>query len=193
MNKREDWIEKGFSEEQTTDVLNEFHSLNKQITDLQKELENSKVQGKRVEELEKQLDEINKSKMTEQEKIDANLRESEEIKRKAQIALNTANAKNILAGYDVGDEILESIVVGDEQTAINKATLLKAKFDTLKDNTTKQVKEELSNLNAKPNPSNVLNQDDSMTIEKFSKMTMLEQKKWKDEHLDEYHEMYSKK
>ena len=193
MNKREDWIEKGFSEEQTTDVLNEFHSLNKQINDLKKELENSKGQSQKVQELQKQLDEINKAKMTEQEKIDANLKESEEIKRKAQIALNTANAKTILAGYDVDDEILESIVIGDEQSAINKANLLKARFDTLKDNTSKQVREELSNLNAKPNPSNVPNQDDRMTIEKFSKMTMTEQKQWKDAHLDEYHEMYSKK
>lgn len=193
MKKREDWIEKGFSEEQTTDVLNEFHSLNKQINDLQKELENSKEQSKKVQELEKQLDEINKSKMTEQEKINANLRESEEIKKKAQIALNTANAKTILAGYDVDDEILSSIVIGDEQSAINKANLLKARFDTLKDNTSKQVREELSNLNAKPNPSNISNQDDRMTIDKFSKMTMLEQKQWKDSHLDEYHEMYSKK
>ena len=57
----------------------------------------------------------------------------------------------------------------------------------------KQVREELSNLSAKPNPSNVPNQDDRMTIEKFSKMTMTEQKQWKDEHLDEYHEMYSQK
>ena len=177
--KREDWIGKGFSEEQTTDILNEFHGLNQEIEKLKKEVASSNETKAKADELQKQ--------------IDANLKESEELKRKAQIALNTANAKTILAGYDVDEEIIASIVSGDEQSAINKANLLKSKFDALKDNTSKQVREELSNLSAKPNPSNVPNQDDSMTIEKFSKMTMLEQKKWKDEHLDEYHEMYSQK
>ena len=191
--KRENWIEKGFSEEQTTDILNEFHGLNQEIERLKKEVASSNETKAKADELQKQIDEINKAKMTEQEKIDANLKESEELKRKAQIALNTANAKTILAGYDVDDEIIASIVSGDEQSAINKANLLKSKFDTLKDNTSKQVREELSNLSAKPNPSNVPNQDDTMTKEKFSKMTMTEQKLWKDEHLDEYHEMYSQK
>lgn len=191
--KREDWIGKGFSEEQTTDILNEFHGLNQEIEKLKKEVATSNETKAKADELQKQIDEINKAKMTEQEQIDANLKESEELKHKAQIALNTANAKTILAGYDVDEEIIASIVSGDEQSAINKANLLKSKFDALKDNTSKQVREELSNLSAKPSPSNVPNQDDSMTIEKFSKMTMLEQKKWKDEHLDEYHEMYSQK
>lgn len=191
--KRENWIEKGFSEEQTTDILNEFHGLNQEIERLKKEVASSNETKAKADELQKQIDEINKAKMTEQEKIDANLKESEELKRKAQIALNTANAKTILAGYDVDDEIIASIVSGDEQSAINKANLLKNKFDALKDNTSKQVREELSNLSAKPNPSNIPNQDDSMTKDKFSKMTMLEQKQWKDEHLDEYREMFSQK
>ena len=190
--KRENWIEKGFSEEQTTDVLNEFHSLNKENDNLKKQIEALKSQSSKVMELEKQLDEINKSKMTEQEQAEAKKKEADEYYSKAQKIYNTAKAKEILAGYDVDDEIINNLVVNDESQTLTNATKLKELLDFKIENTTKKVKDELSNLNAKPNPSNVPNQDDTMTKEKFSKMTMLEQKQWKEEHLDEYHEMYSK-
>ena len=63
---RETLLEKGFSEEQVTEILNTFHNSNNEI---KKQLEETK---KQVEvdkaELQKQLDAINEANLTEQEK-----------------------------------------------------------------------------------------------------------------------------
>lgn len=191
--KREDLKEKGYSEEQITELLDMFHQGNQESKNLQGEIDKLKTFEKKYNDVQKQLDEINKSKMTEQELIEAKKKEADENLRKSQIILNTATAKDILAGYDVDDELIDSLVKGDENSTKDKANKLKALLDNKIEATTLKVKEELSKISAKPNPSNVPNQDDSMTKDKFSKMTMLEQKQWKNEHLDEYREMFSQK
>lgn len=191
--KREQWIEKGFSEEQTTEVLDEFHGLNQQVEKLKKELESSKVQSAKVAELQKQLDEINKSKMTEQEQAEAKKKEADDYLANAQKIYNTAKAKEILAGYDVEETLIANLVGGDEQSTIENASKLKALIDGKVEATTLKVKEEFANQSAKPNPSNVPPNNDVMTKEKFDKLTMSEQKAWKDAHIDEYHEFYPQK
>ena len=139
------------------------------------------------------MDEINKSKMTEQEKIDAAKKEADDYLNKSRIIYNTAKAKEILAGYDVSDELIQNLVNGDETSTINSANQLKSLLDDKIEKTAIKIKDEISNKDVKPTPSNIPQQDDTMTIEKFSKLSMTEQKQWKDAHLDEYHEMYSNK
>lgn len=188
--KRETLLEKGFSEEQVTDLLNMFHETNQKNADLENEVNKLKGFETKFNEIQNQMDEINKSKMTEQEKIEAEKKEAAENLKKSQIIYNTAKAKEILAGYDVDDNIITNLVNGDENSTIQSATQLKALLDNKIETTTKKVKEELSNLSAKPNPSNIPQSDDRMTVEKFSKMTMSEQKQWKDANIEEYRSLF---
>lgn len=191
--KRETLLEKGFSEEQVTDLLNMFHETNKLNNDLQSEVDKLKGFETKYNEVQNQIAEINKSKMTEQEKIEADKKAAEENLKKSQIIYNTAKAKEILAGYDVDDALINTLVNGDETSTINSANQLKSLLDSKIETTTLKVKEELSNLSAKPNPSNVPQNENVMTKEKFDKLPMSEQKKWKDENIDKYHEFYPQK
>ena len=167
-----------------------FHDSNDQAKKLQTEIERLKVFETQFNNVKKELDDINKSKMTAQEQIEADMKEAAELKAKSQIIYNTAKAKDILAGYDVDDSLIANLVKGDEQSTIASANALKNLLDSKIESTTLKVKEEISSLNAKPNPSNVPPTNDVMTKEKFDKLTMSEQKMWKDAHLDEYHQFY---
>ena len=191
--KREVLLEKGYSEEQVTDLLNMFHEQNQKNNDLQNEVNKLKGFETKFNEIQTQMDEINKSKMTEQEKIDAAKKEADDYLNKSRIIYNTAKAKEILAGYDVSDELIQNLVNGDETSTINSANQLKSLLDDKIEKTAIKIKDEISNKDVKPTPSNIPQQDDTMTIEKFGKLSMTEQKQWKDAHLDEYHEMYSNK
>jgi len=191
--KRETLLEKGFSEEQVTDLLNMFHETNQKNNDLQNEVNKLKDFETKYNSIQSQIDEINKSKMTEQEKIEADKKAAEENLRKSQIIYNTAKAKEILAGYDVDESLIDNLVKGDETSTINSANQLKSLLDSKIESTTLKVKEELSNLSAKPNPSNVPQNDDVMTKEKFDKLSMTEQKVWKDANIEKYHEFYPQK
>ena len=100
-----------------------------------------------------------------------------------------SQAKNILADYGLSDEVIEKLVSDDETTTINNANLFKAQLDSYKENITKNVKSEIASMDIKPTQTNIP-QETGMTKEKFSSMTMLEQKQWKDQNLDKYHEMF---
>ena len=75
---RKTLLEKGYTEEQVTDLLNLFHGNSKandsEIMRLQKELEvaNTKIKG--MDDLQKQIDAINREKMTREEKIETHKR-----------------------------------------------------------------------------------------------------------------------
>ena len=191
--KREELLEKGYTEEQVTDILNTFHGINKENEKLKSEiLEKADLENK-YNEAQKALDEINKANMTKEEQIAAKEKQIEENLRQSQITLNKSRAKDVLAGYDIDDAILETLVTADEQTTLKNVNLLKTKFDAFKDTVEKQTKASIANMDVKPNPTNVPQDDDVMTKEKFDKMTMTEQKAWKDANLDQYHEFYPQK
>lgn len=191
--KREALIEKGYSEEQVTELLDMFHKSNDEAKKMQTELDRLKGIETQFQNTKKELDDINKSKMTAQEQIEADKKEAAELKAKSQRIYNTAKAKEILAGYDVDESLIDNLVNVDEQSTIASANALKSLLDSKIETTTKKVREELSNLSAKPEPSNVPPTNDTMTKEKFDKLTMSEQKEWKDAHLDEYHQFYPQK
>jgi len=188
--KRETLLEKGFTEEQVTDLLNMFHEQNQLNNDLQNELNKFKGYETKYNELQKQMDDINKANLSEQEKIALERKEADEYVSKAQKIYNKAKAKEILAGYDVSEDLISNLISGDEESTVKSANNLKALLDAKIENAKLKAKEEMYNVNVKPNPSNVPQNDDVMTKDKFDKLTMSEQKVWKDAHLDEYHEFY---
>jgi hypothetical protein len=184
--KREDLLAKGYTEEQVTDILNTLHSVSKdkdkQIADLQSEVLTKDEYVTKYNAAQHQLDEMNKANMTEQEKVEAMKKEAETNLRNSKIIVNKAKAKEILSGLDIEESLIDTLVSEDEQATINNANLLKNRFTTFKDTVEKQTRESITNLNVKPETTNVPQQDDGvMTLDKFYKMTNEEQIKFVNE------------
>ena len=184
--KREDLLAKGYTEEQVTDILNTLHSVSKdkdkQIADLQSEVLTKSEFETKYNAAQHQLDEMNKANMTEQEKVEAMKKEAETNLRNSKIIVNKAKAKEILSGLDIEESLIDTLVSEDEQATINNANLLKNRFTTFKDTVEKQTRESITNLNVKPETTNVPQQDDGvMTLDKFYKMTNEEQIKFVNE------------
>ena len=184
--KREELLAKGYTEEQVTDILNTLHSVSKdkdkQIADLQSEVLTKGEYETKYNDVQHQLDEIKKANMTEQEKFEAMKKEAETNLRNSKIIVNKAKAKEILSGLDIDENLIDTLVSEDEQTTINNANLLKNRFTTFKDTVEKQTRESITNLNVKPETTNVPQQDDGvMTLDKFYKMTNEEQIKFVNE------------
>lgn len=184
--KREDLLAKGYSEEQVTDLLNMYHTQNTEISNLNKKLESKSELEKQNAELQKQIDSINREKLTEQEKLELAKQETEKNLKESRKIYNKAKVKEILAGYDIEDDIINSFVTEDENTSINGANLFKARLDTIIANTTKSVQDKISSLDVKPTPTNIPQESTGMTREKFNKMSMTEQVEFKRENPEAY-------
>lgn len=178
----------GATEEQITNTLNALHNqtnaLNKQIN----ELKANETKYSDYDEIKSKLDAINQANMTEQEKM---AKEKEEIAknlRESRIIKNKAKVISVLAGMDIDEDIIDSIVGEDETVSLAKAQKLADKFNNLISDTKKKTEEELANINVKPNMTNTNPNanNDSMTIEKFSSMSAEEQEAFINEHPDEF-------
>ena len=181
----------GATEEQISNTLNALHNqtnaLNKQISDLK--ANESKYSD--YEQIKSQLDAINKEKMTEQERIAKDKEETEKNLRESRIIKNKAKAMQLLAGIDIDEQIIDSIVGEDEASSLAKAQLLVDKFKSVVSYTQKKTQEELANINVKPNMTNTNpNADnDKMTFEKFGALSAEEQEKFINEHPDEFNNL----
>lgn len=181
----------GATEEQISNTLNALHNqtnaLNKQIS----ELKANESKYSDYNELKSQLDAINKEKMTEQERIAKDKEETEKNLRESRIIKNKAKAMQLLAGLDINEEIIDSIVGEDEASSLAKAQLLVDKFNSVVADTQKKTQEELANINVKPNMTNTNpNADnDKMTFEKFSSLSAEEQEAFINEHPEEFNNL----
>lgn len=183
----------GVSEEQISNLLNSFHTDNNASKAKIQELETKLNQYSDYDNIKNQLDAINAAKMSDEEKIAQKLKNAAEKEKAANKIYNTAKAKEILSGLNIPDALIDRLVSDDETDTINSANLLKSQMTNYKDSITKDVKEQIAKLDVKPTPSNIPQNDGIMTREKFSKMTMLEQKQWKDSNIDKYHEWFPSK
>ena len=175
------------TEEQITNTLNALHNqtnaLNKQISDLQA----TANKYADYDDIKKKLDDINKANMTEQEKMEQDKAEIAKNLAESRIIKNKAKVMSILAGKDIDEDIIDSIVNEDETISIAKAQKLASKFDSIIADTKKKTEEEMSNLNVKPNITNTNpNTNDAMTFEKFSNLSAEEQEKFINEHPEEF-------
>lgn len=166
------------TEEQISNLLNAFHEkeneTKKQVDDLTKQLN----QKSDYDDLKKQLDEINKANMTEQEKLEQMKKETESNLKQSRIIVNTAKAKEILAGENIDDELINRFVVEDTNVTIAMANKFKETLSNLRTNVEKQTRESLSTQDLKPSITNVNQDDGIMTLEKFSDLSAEEQNKW---------------
>lgn len=176
----------GATDEQVSAVLNAFHSdidaKDKEINSLSSKLQKQND----YDAIKNELEEIHKANMSEQEKMEEQKKEIEKNLRESRIIVNTAKAKEILAGIPLTDEIINSLVRDDEQATITNATNLKTQIESLKTETDKKVREELASIDLKPSISNVPQDGGAMTWDKFEGMTIEEQNKFAEEHPDEF-------
>lgn len=188
--KREELLEKGYTEEQVTDLLNAFHSVNNEVKkeneSLRKALESKSALEEQNKTLQSQLDAINEANLTEQEKIAKEREEADKYLSNAKKINNTAKAKEILAGLDIDDTLVATLVSDDEQTTIANANLLKNKINAVREVAITTTKEQLANLDVKPNPTNIPQDDAGMTLEKLNSMSLTDQLMFKRENPDVY-------
>ena len=189
---RKTLLDKGFTEEQVTEILNGFHAeqsaLQTQLSNIQKDLESKNKEVSELIGYKAQVDEIKKAQMTEAEKIAAQKKEAEEYLAKAKITSNTATAKSILASIGITDEgIISTVVDSDEAKTIEKANALKLAFTTREEEAAKKAREELSNIDITPQGSNKQpNANNDMTWEKYQQLSEEEQSKFATEHPKEF-------
>ena len=171
------------TEEQITNLLNNYHIQDSaKVKELENQINSLTEQTSKYsdyDQIKAKLDEINKANMTEQEKLEQMKKEAETNLKNSRIIVNNAKARQILAGYDLDDDILSMLVSDDEATTLSRANKLKAKFDLQKESVEKQTKESLASLDLKPDMTNVSqNENAEMTLDKFGNMSAEEQNKW---------------
>lgn len=182
----------GATEEQITNLLNSWHiQESAKVKELESQVNNLTEQNNKYSDydaIKKQLDDINKANMTEQEKLEQMKQEVETNLKNSRIIVNTAKAKEILTGLDLDDDLISLVVSDNADKTIANANKLKAKFDSQKDIVAKQTKETLINVDLKPTVSNVNpnNDDGIMTFEKLGNLSAEEQQKWINEHQSEF-------
>ena len=185
------------TDEQINALLNKFHEeqkeLKEKVASLEGETATLKTQNQSLQGYKTKLDEIEKEKMTEAEKMELERKELAEKNRKADILLNSIKAKSILVGAGISDEradaLVASIVKEKEEDTINAATLLAQELTSVKELTAKATREELANLDLKPNPSNKATDSKPMDRETFFKMSQAEQNKFAEEHPEEFYKL----
>ena len=186
----------GATEEQITNLLNNYHiEESAKIKELESQLSNLKADNSKksdYDDIKRQLDDIKRANMSEQEQLEAKKIEIETNLKNSRLIVNKAKAKEILvaAGLDLDDETIDLVVSDDENATITKANNLKNKFISMKESVAKQTKEELTNLNVTPSISNV-NQDekDSVSLDDFLNLSAEEQNKFMQEHPQEYEKL----
>ncbi len=172
----------GATEEQVTNLLNEWHKekteeknqYETQINQLQSDL--AKYSDYDV--IKKENDNYKQSQMTEQEKLEQMKKETEKNLKNSRIIVNTAKAKDILAGLNVSDTLIAKLVDEDETNTLNSANELKTMLESQKEIVAKQTKENLMKVDLNPTISNVNQNDNAMTFEKFNNLSSDEQNQW---------------
>lgn len=183
----------GATEEQITNLLNKMHLNNSsKVKNLEQQLNELKEQNEKYSDydsLRKKLDDIEKEKMTEQERIEADKKATAENLYKSKIMLNTTTAKQILADYDLSDEEISALVRDDMDATLSIVNKFKERFDNYREKVEKKTREDLTNLDLKPSITNVNQNEDVMTFDKFSKLSASEQEKFINEHPDEFEKL----
>ena len=178
------------TEEQITNLLNSWHlDENAKVKELEEQINSLTANVNKYsdyDEIKKQLDDINKANMSEQEKLEAQKKEIEANLKQSKIIYNTAKAKEILTGLDLDDELISLVVSDDADKTVANANKLKAKFDSQKESVAKETKETLISVDLTPSMTNVNQKDEGMTFEKFSEMSAEDQDKWANEHPEEF-------
>lgn len=170
------------TDEQITAVLNSLHQEKSRADSLEQKLNAQNLANQEIEnknkELENRLGELEKEKMTEAEKLQLKEKEIEKNLSESRRTFAKAKAQEIFSKVGITDEeIIKTVVTDNIDTTIANATMIANKFKFVQEETAKKTKEDLANLDVKPNPSNVSQGEEGMTLDKFFNMSAQEQEK----------------
>ena len=174
------------TDEQVTNFLNEWHNSKKE-EQKQYETQLNELQSKisDYDDIKAKLDEINKANMTEQEKMEEQRKEIATNLSNSRKIYNKAKAMEILAGENVDEKIIDSLVTDNLETTLATINALKTNLTAIKDGVAKNTKESLTTLDLTPTITNVP-QNDVMTMDKFMDLSAEEQDKFVNEHPTEF-------
>lgn len=179
----------GATEEQITNLLNAFHNSNKESKEKINQL-NAKIDSySDYEDIKAKLNKIELENMTEQQKLEAERQEIARNLKESKIIVNSAKVKEILAGENVDDSLIRSLVDDNTDNSIARANALKQTLVNVRDMTAKETRESMANVDLKPTISNVNQQDEVMDINKFMNLSAEEQEKFINEHPDQYNNL----
>lgn len=176
----------GATDAQVTAVLDKFHAeqndLKTKVANLEGQVTNLSSENTELLGYKTKVMEIEKNNMTKEQLLEVKEKELAQKIKNADLLTNSIKAKSILVGAGLGEEeaekLVASIVKEDEKATIASAELFASQFNTIKENTAKQTREELANVNLKPNPSNIPPNSNEMTWDKFTKLSQAEQDKF---------------
>lgn len=177
------------TDEQVSSILDVFHANEKTLKDENESLTNQLSKYSDYDEMKKKLDDIETAKLSEQERLQKEKEEIAKNLKESRMIKNTAKAKEILAGLNVSDNLISSLISEDEALTIANANELLTSLNTLKDEVAKKTKEELTTLNIKPNVNDKNLDDGVMTFDKFKEMSIEEQNKFAEEHPEEFEKL----
>lgn len=191
---------------QITNFLNYHHSFEKTKNDEINGYKNTINEHSDYDNIKKELDDLKKANMTNEEllvekqkELDNALAKAKEEETKFQKKQNSLEAKSILMDAGITDEkelsgILNSISSDNKDATILNANNIANSIKSIKEATEKTVKEKL--MNGEPNPSadggKKADSDDTMTKDKFNNLLMEnfeKAKEWKDNHAEEYQKL----
>jgi hypothetical protein len=171
-----------------------FHANVDNEKKLQEQLGSLQTQLADYETTKAKLSEMEREKMTADEKLEADKKETEKNLAESRKILNHSKVASILAEAGITDEeTINALVSDDETLSVANATRIANSFKTMRDETVKKTKEDLQNADIKPNGSNVTQKSDTDLItnkEQFNALLMKDYAKAK-EFKDNNPELYS--
>lgn len=179
------------TDEQISAMLDLLHTSEKNLKDEKNNLQTQLDKLSDYDEMKQKLAEIENEKLTEQERLQKEKEEIAKNLKESRLIKNKAKVMTVLAGLDIDEELVDSLVSEDENVSINKANKLKTKIETLSSEVEKKTKENLTQLNIKPNVNekNLDNNNGAMTFEKFRSLSQEEQNKFANEHPEEFEKL----
>lgn len=179
------------TDEQISAMLDLLHTSEKNLKDEKNNLQTQLDKLSDYDEMKQKLAEIENEKLTEQERLQKEKEEIAKNLKESRLVKNKAKVMTVLAGLDIDEELVDSLVSEDENVSINKANKLKTKIETLSSEVEKKTKENLTQLNIKPNVNekNLDNNNGAMTFEKFRSLSQEEQNKFANEHPEEFEKL----
>lgn len=183
----------GATEEQISAVLNMYHSQKAELDKANSEINKYKTSYdeaiKESNSYKSELDKINEANLTKEEQLAKREKAIAEKEMQTSLIHNKAVVKEKLAGLNLDAETLNSLVetitTADEAKSLSSAEVYVNTFNSMRENAIKSTKEELINLNIKPQASNNPN-DNVMTFDKFRNLSQEEQNKFQKEHPQEF-------
>lgn len=179
------------TDEQISAMLDLLHTSEKNLKDEKNNLQTQLDKLSDYDEMKQKLAKIENEKLTEQERLQKEKEEIAKNLKESRLVKNKAKVMTVLAGLDIDEELVDSLVSEDENVSINKANKLKTKIETLSQEVEKKTKENLTQLNIKPNVNekNLDNNNGAMTFEKFRSLSQEEQNKFANEHPEEFEKL----